>query len=348
MISEHAPQCFEKQTHDEKPSINPAVNNISTHDSDTRDWTAAEERAVVRKIDLTVLPLLMLLFFFLQLDRANAGNALTDGFLTDINITQAQYNTGTQLLYAGIVLLELPSNAALFRVGARFWLGGQCFAWGTVATLQAFQRDLAGFYATRALLGLCEAGFIPGALFTLSLWYTNAEISRRFACLFVANALGSACTGLVAYGVLALRGRAGLAGWQWLFILEGGLTVLASLLFVALFPKSVADPRALVGGSRFSVRERDILRRRVLLDGPSKVSERRHVSGADVFRTLKDWRVWPHLVIAVAGLAPGNALWSYMPSIISSFGYDRLQSNAMTSVGNWINVVVIIIFGILA
>lgn len=143
----------------------------------------------------------MAAFFALQLDRANAGNALTDGFIHDIGITQNQFNVGQQLLTAGIVALEIPSNVVLYWLGPNIWISLQIFAWGMVALFQAFQHGYGAFLATRLLLGLCESGFIPASLFTLSLWYKNEEISRRFAFLFVGNGLAQASGGLLAYGM---------------------------------------------------------------------------------------------------------------------------------------------------
>ncbi len=124
-------------------------------------WTAEEERRVVRKLDLLVMPLLIIAFFALQLDRGksfpkcqlegrqadlwycgigNIGNALTDFFLDDVGITQGQFNDGNELLALGIVLWEIPSNFVLYRIGPSVWISAQIVAWGLVATFQAFQH----------------------------------------------------------------------------------------------------------------------------------------------------------------------------------------------------------------
>ena len=147
------------------------------------------------------MPLLTLVFFALNLDRGNIGNALTDNFLKDVGITQFQYNIGQQLLSAGIVILEIPSNLLLYRFGPRTWISGQIFAWGLVATFQAFQKGLGAYLSTRLLLGLCEAGFIPGGLYVLSTYYKKEETGRRFAIYFFGNNLATACAGLLAYGM---------------------------------------------------------------------------------------------------------------------------------------------------
>lgn len=130
-------------------------------------------------------------------------------------------NVGQQLLSCGIVLLEIPSNLILYKLGPRAWIGCQMFGWGLVSLFQSFQKGLGAFLATRLLLGLCESGFIPAGLYTITMWYKREESSARFAWFFIGNMSAAATTGLIAYGVLQMRGIAGLTGWQWLFIVSG-------------------------------------------------------------------------------------------------------------------------------
>ncbi|KAM3554341.1 hypothetical protein ARSEF4850_006511 [Beauveria asiatica] len=99
--------------------------------SPSGDWSETEEKAIVRKLDLLIIPLLIAGFFVLQLDRGNIGNALTDFFWKEVGITQFQFNVGNQLLSLGIVLLELPSNLILYRVGPQKWISCQIIYWGS-------------------------------------------------------------------------------------------------------------------------------------------------------------------------------------------------------------------------
>ncbi|KAM0285785.1 hypothetical protein ACHAQH_001247 [Verticillium albo-atrum] len=299
------------------------------------EWTPEEERRLVRKVDFIVMPLLMLGFFVLQLDRGNIGNALTDFFFRDVGITQNQFNIGQQLLSLGIVLLEIPSNIILYRVGPRLWIGSQIIAWGLVATFQAFQKGLGAFLATRLLLGMCEAGFIPAGLYTITRWYTQAETSKRFSWYFIGNMLAGATSGLIAYGILHMRGIQGLAGWQWLFILEGILTLIVGVTFISLFPKSTGHPVSLLGYRYFTEREAQILTARVIQDDPSKRHAKEHVSRSELKAALTNWRLIPHVITTISGLAPATVMMSYGPSLVVSFGFGRLRSNAMMSIGNW-------------
>ncbi|KAH6678850.1 major facilitator superfamily domain-containing protein [Plectosphaerella plurivora] len=309
------------------------------------EWSEDEEKKLVKKLDLIILPLLTLGFYALQLDRGNIGNALTDFFLRDVGITQNQFNTGQQLLSAGIIILEIPSNLILYRIGPAAWLGGQMVAWGLIATFQTFQKGLAAYLATRFLLGLGEAGFIPGSLFTITRWYKREETSKRFSVFFLGNMLASATSGLIAFGILRMRGIAGLAGWQWLFIIEGIFTVLIGIFFLAVFPKSTSNPTSLFGARYFTERERLILTERIIRDDPSKAQPRQRISWKELRETLSNWRLLPHVGLTICGIAPSSAFGSYAPSLVVGMGYGRLESNALVSIAYWILLFSILLWG---
>ncbi|KAK3393538.1 alternative sulfate transporter [Podospora didyma] len=320
----------------------------SDYDDSEFTWTEAEEKALVRRTDLLVMPLLILGFFALQLDRGNIGNALTDFFLADVGINQSQFNIGQLLLSAGIVILEIPSTLVLYKVGPTVWIGGQIVAWGLVATFQAFQKGVGAYMATRLLLGLCEAGFIPAGLYTITRWYKRDETSKRFSWFFIGNMLAVACSGLIAYGILHMRGVAGLAGWQWLFLIEGMFTVLVGFIFISFFPYSSSNPVSIFGFRYFTERESQILHRRVLLDDHSKQHTRQTVSGKELKTALTNWKLIPHLLLAILGLPASSTMFAYAPTLVISFGYDRLTSNAMVSIGCWILLVTNISWGMIA
>lgn len=104
------------------------------------------------------------------------------------------------------------------QIGPRWWIGGQVFVFGVIAALQIFIRNRTGFLLTRALLGLAEAGYIPGAMFTLSTWYTREEITKRIAIFFFGMFGGTAVSPLLGAGLLRLDGKRGISGWQWIFL----------------------------------------------------------------------------------------------------------------------------------
>ncbi|KKY25730.1 putative mfs transporter [Phaeomoniella chlamydospora] len=310
----------------------------------TQDSTEAEEAKARRKIDFTLLPILALAFFALQLDRGNISTALTAGLPESLGVDTNAINVGTQLLSAGIVLLEIPSNIVLQKVGPRKWLSVQIFAWGLVATFQAFVSNYASYLATRLLLGLMEAGFIPGSLYYLSTWYKKSETSTRVTLFFFGQTLAGALSQLIGAGLVSLAGK---GGWA----VEGLITIFVGIVFVLFIPPAVGNGKPLISGGRWSYyteRETYIMRQRVLLDDPLKARGGIKITGGDILDTLKQKRIWLHVLITLTGMSAVQALTTYTPSIIKSLGYDTVKANAMASVPLFCSLVLLIPFSVLA
>jgi MFS family permease len=164
------------------------------------------------------MPLLVGGFFVLQLDRSNISSALTDTITTDLGITSNDVNLGNQLMSIGIVIAEIPANLILQRLGASVWLTTQMLIWGTIALTQSWCTNIHSFYATRFLLGMFEGGYIPGAQYTMALFYRREELALRTAIFYFGNYVATATGSLIAAGILKMSGIQGLSGWQWLFI----------------------------------------------------------------------------------------------------------------------------------
>lgn len=222
-----------------------------------------------------------------ELDRGNIANAITDSFLEDVGIDQDQFNIGQQMLSLGIVLLEIPSNMILYRIGPGKWLTLQLFLFGIVSLFQAFQKGYSSFLATRFLLGMTESGFIPGGLWTLSTWYTRGETAKRVMFFYFGNQLGQASSKLLAYGILHMRGVGGKPGWFWLFVIMGIFTLVSSLVFGFLLPDSFKNPRStfLPRISIFNDREVHILQSRVIRDDPMKGKKKKRI-GLPAFKKV--------------------------------------------------------------
>ncbi|RVD88060.1 uncharacterized protein DFL_002258 [Arthrobotrys flagrans] len=304
------------------------------------DWTEEEEKAAKRKLDFIIMPLLFLGFFCLQLDRGNIANALTDNFFNDVGITQNQFNVGQQMLSLGIVLFEIPSNMILYRVGPGKWLTLQLFLFGTVSTFQAFQNSFGSFIASRFLLGITESGFIPGGLWTLSTWYTRSETAKRVMLFYFGNQFGQASSKLIAYGILHMRGVGGKPGWFWLFALMGLFTVFSGFILGFFLPDSFKNPCStfLPGRARFTERELHILRTRVRIDDPMKGKKKKHIDLGAFKRAFSNWRIWIHVFISLCNNGPQRGFDTYSPSIVSSFGFAALTSNALASVGFYLQI----------
>ncbi|KAM0284123.1 hypothetical protein ACHAQH_002111 [Verticillium albo-atrum] len=325
----------------------PQTDQNSLESSEIQEWSHKEELKARRKVDSSVLPLLFLGLLVFQLDRMNLASALTDGFAKDTSVTQETINLGNQLMFMGIVVLEIPSNMLLQKLGPRRWISAQVFIFGLVATMQFLLVNRTGFLMARLILGFSEAGYIPGAVYTLSTWYPKHELAKRVAIFFFGMFGGNALSSVLASGILQLDGAAGLRGWQWLFMLEGLFTICVSALLFLLLPGSPDEPRPLLSAGliRFTPREQQILRARVELDDSHRKSGAQglNIPWRLVWRTVTHWRRWPHYVSTFAVFSTWSPLTTYTPSIIMALGFGRIEANALAAVGA--SLALVVVFG---
>lgn len=193
-------------------------------------WTDEEERRVVRKTDARLLSWLCVMFFALQLDRGNLGNATADDILTDLGLTTDDYNNGTTIQLLAFLSAEFPVQLLIKRYGFRNILPALMMMWGTVSWGQSWMTDRTGFYISRALIGLCEGGFIPGTVLFSTYFYKSKELSVRLAVFWSSLNVARIISALLAAGILKMRGVGGKPGWFWLFLLEGLLTCVIALV----------------------------------------------------------------------------------------------------------------------
>lgn len=160
------------------------------------------------------MTLLALGLFALQLDKGNISNALTSTITEDLGISTNTVNAGSQVTLASIVAFEIPFNMILSRVGPQRWLTFEAFAWGMVALFQGWIKNKADFFVTRFLLGMFEAGYLPGSMTVMSTFYTRSEMAMRMTVLYIGNYCAAGVSSLIAAGVFELDGVRGLAGWR--------------------------------------------------------------------------------------------------------------------------------------
>ncbi len=181
-----------------------------------------------------LIPFLFLLYIVAYLDRVNVGFAALQ-MNEALGFSARTYGLGSGIFFLSYVALEIPSNVILARVGARLWIARIMITWGLVSSAMMFVGGAAGFYTMRFLLGAAEAGFFPGIIFYLTRWFPERERARTVAAFMTAVLAAGMIGGPVSGALLSLNGAGGLAGWQWLFLLEGlpalvlGFVVLAVL-----------------------------------------------------------------------------------------------------------------------
>ncbi len=192
----------------------------------------ADAAPVLAKTRRRLIPFLFLLYIVAYLDRINVGFAALQ-MNQALGFSPTIYGFGAGIFFLSYVLFEIPSNVILSRVGARIWIARIMISWGLVSSAMMFVQGVTGFYTLRFLLGMAEAGFFPGIIYYLTRWFPIRERARTIAAFMTATLIAGVIGGPVSGALLSFHGF-GLAGWQWLFLLEG-LPAVVLGLFVLKF-----------------------------------------------------------------------------------------------------------------
>ncbi|KAJ7757496.1 major facilitator superfamily domain-containing protein [Mycena metata] len=311
----------------------PQYENTHRFDPAAR-WTWREEKRVVRKIDFRIMIWACLMFFALDLDRTNISQANTDNFLGDLNMTTDDFNLGNTLFRLSFLLAELPSQLISKRVGPDVWIPTQMICWSTIAFSQFWLRGRKTFLLTRFLLGFCEGGFIPDVVLYLSYFYTKNELPIRLAYFWVSNYVSHIFSAFLATGILRLRGVGGKAGWRYLFLLEGLLTLSVGLGSIVLMPPGPTQTKNKYFRPKgwFTEREEVIMVNRVLRDDPTKsdMHNREGLSPKRIYEALKDWRMWPLYCLGLVHMIPTGPPQIYLTLSLKNLGFTTTQANLLS------------------
>src|SRR6476620_11840583 len=206
-----------------------------------RDDDAAVDAAAA-KVRRRLVPFLFLLYLVAYLDRINVGFASLQ-MNAALGFSAKVYGFGAGIFFLSYTLLEIPSNVILARVGARRWIARIMITWGLVSAGMMFVRSATAFYALRFALGAAEAGFFPGIIYCLTRWFPTRDRARAIAGFMTAVVIAGIVGGPVSGALWRLGGVAGLAGWQWLFVVEGLPAVVLGVLVLKVLPEQPSDAR---------------------------------------------------------------------------------------------------------
>jgi ACS family tartrate transporter-like MFS transporter len=198
--------------------------------------------AALAKARRRLLPFLFLLYVVSYLDRINVGFAALQ-MNAALHFSSVTYSLGAGVFFLSYTLLEIPSNVILARVGARLWVARIMITWGVISASMMFVRSAEAFYVWRFLLGAAEAGFFPGLIYCLTRWFPRRERARAIAGFMTAVVVAGIIGGPISGVLLSMDGRAGLAGWQWLFLVEGLPAIVLGVLVLRLLPEQPSDAR---------------------------------------------------------------------------------------------------------
>ncbi|KAH8162348.1 hypothetical protein CIB48_g5896 [Xylaria polymorpha] len=244
-----------------------------------------EEQKLVRKLDLHLIPLVMLLYTFSFLDRVNIGNARLYGLEKDLGLMGNQFQIAVSILFVTYIIFEVPSNLVLKPIGPRRWLAFIVLVWGVIALATGFVHNFGSLLALRVLLGAFEAGLFPGLNVYLTFFYTKRELALRVGYLFVSAAIAGALGGLLAYGIGHLDGVRGMSGWRWIMIIEGIPTIILGFLVLLFLPDDPEHAQFLTPEEKKLVAARH--QRQY---GYTKSAQQ--FDKKDMMKAFKDWKVW--------------------------------------------------------
>jgi MFS transporter, ACS family, tartrate transporter len=285
----------------------------------TADTSASLEQQAVRKAAWRFIPLLALAYFFNYLDRTSVGfAALTMN--RDLGLTATQFGWGAGIMFAGYCICEVPSNLALYRFGARRWLARIMITWGLMAAATALAVGPTSFYVIRLLLGIGEAGFFPGVIFFLAVWFPSSYRTRVLAWFTVSTPLSSLVGGPLSSWLLHMDGVLGLAGWKWMFIVEGLPACVLGYLVLKLLADKPADAQWL------SRDERAALQSAFDREGSSAQKKK------DFRAALRDVRVYILATISFGFTMGSYGIGIWLPQMLKAHGMSVTQTGWISAV----------------
>ncbi|KAI1384981.1 MFS general substrate transporter [Hypoxylon trugodes] len=291
-----------------------------------------DEKKILRKMDIRLIPMLAILYLLSFLDRGNIGNAKIEGLQEDLGMSPDEYNWCLTAFFFTYAAFEVPSNLLLKRLRPSRWIPLIMVAWGSVMTLMGLVKSFQGLLVARLFLGVTEAGLYPGCAYYLTMWYCRHEIQFRQAMFFSAASIAGAFSGLLAFAIAKMDGIGNLEGWRWIFILEGLATVVAALIaFFVLydFPETATF---------LTEKEREFVVFRLKYQGQIQGEKKTatQVAQADEFdwryvlAAFKDWQVWVNLVVYWGVVCPLYGISLFLPTIIKNLGYSSSTAQLMT------------------
>ncbi|KAI0876511.1 allantoate permease [Hypoxylon argillaceum] len=288
-------------------------------------WHRAINKRLMRKVDVHLLPLLILMYLLNFLDRSNLAQARLGTLEQDLGMKGTDFNLATSILFVGYLLMQLPSNLLLTRVRPSVYLGMAMTIWGVISTAQAATRSFGGLLAARFFLGFAEAPFFPGAIFLMSSWYTRGELAYRIAWFYSGSSLSNAFGGLIGAGVLSnLSGAHGIAGWRWLFIIEGIITIGVAIVAAFVLPNYPSNTNWL------TPEEQAYAQWRLVDDtGDADVADSISVKEG-VKMAFKDPRLYLFTLLQHLSIL-SQAFQYFFPSIVKTLGFGTIETLLLTA-----------------
>ncbi|KAK6842046.1 hypothetical protein PG990_005968 [Apiospora arundinis] len=306
----------QRESHDTSPAVT-GYHDLP-YDPDTHlspEERAKIDRALVWRLDWILIPWLCVLYLLAFLDRTNIGNAKIAGLSKDLGLDTHSYNATLTIFFVSYSVFEPLTNVLLKKLRPSIFIPIIMVLWGCSMLGMGFVYNWSGLMAARWFLGLTEAGLFPGVNYYLSCWYKRSEFGVRAAIFFSAAAISGSFGGLLAAAIEKMDGIGGKKGWEWIFILEGLLTVcfgVASFWMVHDFPD---DAKFLSDDDRARVV------RRLKMDQQAS-AQHEDWKSTYLWDGIKDWKMWLGMAIYMGCDMPLYAFSLFLPSIVSELGWS--------------------------
>ncbi|KAJ3542221.1 hypothetical protein NM208_g4216 [Fusarium decemcellulare] len=303
------------------------VEDILKVEVQARDYSGAHEKtdpreiALVRKLDWWIMPILWLMYWLNYLDRNAIALARLNTLEEDLKLTGSQYQTCVSVLFAGYVIVGIPANMVVTRVRPSIWMASCMTVWAIISALTAVSRNYTGLLMTRFFLGITEAPYYPGALYILATFYTRKELATRISILYTGNILATAFAGLIALGIFQMHGMAGIAGWQWLFIIQGAVTLVVAIMAFFILPDEPLTTHWLTAEEKALAHERT-QRDTVGNQGAT-------TSWKGIVEAAKDPKVWLFVFMQHCHLG-ANGFKNFFPTAVKTLGFNQTITLVLT------------------
>ncbi|KAJ3223639.1 hypothetical protein HK099_000877 [Clydaea vesicula] len=306
------------------------------------------ETKLLRKLDLRLLPILMLCYILSFLDRSNIAqariaNASTNHHLAaSLKLNDFEVMFSISIFFVGYIAFEVPSNLMIKRFTPSRWISRIMVTWGITCVALGFIQNYAGLLICRLLLGIFESGFVPGVIFFLTFWYKKSEISVRigwfFTSLTVAGIIGSLC----AYGITANMNMVlNFEGWRWIFILEGVPSIIVGIFLWFYLPDYPETSKFL------TIPERELLIERLKIDAANNLKDP-HFDKVSFFLVLKDPTTYMYSVAYFCLACPMYSFNFTFPTILFQLGFSDLMAQLLSTPPFFMALVAILVVSYLS